>query len=61
LRTGFPARQLRCGARTPVEFLLLMLKQLGIPEPVCTGLLKQSESLKDAWFKHLLTMMEADD
>jgi hypothetical protein len=49
------------GASTPVEFLLLMLKQMGIPEHVCTGLLNESESLKDAWFKHLLTVMEADD
>jgi hypothetical protein len=49
------------GARNPVEFLVIMLKQLEIPEQACMVVLKKSESLRDAWFKDLLAMMEADD
>jgi hypothetical protein len=49
------------GARNPVEFLVIMLKQLDIPEQACMVVLKRSESLMEAWFKDLVALMEADD
>jgi hypothetical protein len=49
------------GARNSVEFLVIMLKQIDIPEQVCMAVFKKSESLREAWFKALLAMMEAED
>jgi hypothetical protein len=49
------------GARNAVEFLIIMLKQLGVPEQVCTVVLKKSGSLMEAWFKDLVAMIGADD
>ena len=49
------------GARNSFEFLTIMLKQVNIPEQVCTAVLKKSDLLMEAWFKDILAMMEAED
>jgi len=48
------------GARNPVEFLMVMLKQINVSEQVCTAVLKKSDLLMEEWFKGIVAMMEAD-
>lgn len=49
------------GAANPVEFLLLMLEKMGIPQQTSTALLDQSEALTHTWYNNLVAMMDAQD
>jgi len=49
------------GAANPVEFLIIMLEQVNVPEQVCTVVLRESDLLVEVWLKNLVAMMEADE